>query len=102
MFNRLMLAGLIGILIQDTLLATRVTKRGFKVRRDLSPTLEEIIEVITNLNYIGNISKQAQEGEWYATTQGEMLQYTTPSRETQVKWREAVQLCIEKKAKNLG
>ena len=61
--------------------------------------MEEIIQAIKGLNYIENISRAAQDGEWYATTQGEMLEYTTPSKETPVKWRDAVQLCIQKRAK---
>ena len=99
MFNRLMLVGLLGILIQDTLLVTKVAERGIKVKRDLSPALEEANQAIRGLNYIRDISTAAQDGDWYATTKGEMLEYTTPSKEIAVRWKEAVQLCIEKRAK---
>ena len=64
-----------------------------KVRRSTGPDMVEVIRDLSDLTYTGNISTTAEEGIWYPTTQGEMMQYATPSRNRPVKLEEAVKLC---------
>ena len=88
---------MMGSTAQDTRL-TKVTYDRVKVKRDTGPDMEEVIQGLSNLAYTGNISIEAQEGKWYATTKGEMMQYATPSRDKPVKLIEAVKLCKDKDA----
>ena len=69
------------------------------VKRDLSPALEGAKQALRGLNYSGDISTAVQDSEWYATTKGEMLEYTTPSKEVPVQWDTAVKLCTNKQAR---
>ena len=75
---------------------TVIGVRGHRVRvkrEDQRPGLQEIIEALDNLNYAGLISLEVQEGMWHATTQGEVLQYTTPNRWTPVTLQTAGKTC---------
>ena len=95
MFTRLMLVGLLSTLIQNTVLEEKVTI----VKRDLSPALEGAKQALRGLNYTGDVSTTVQDSEWYATTKGKMLEYTTPSKEVPVKWDTAVKSCRDKQAR---
>ena len=54
---------------------------------------------IEGLQYNGDISNAPQGRDWYASTQGEVLQYTTPSRNTPLQYKDAVALCTSKDAR---
>ena len=71
---------LMGSTAQDTRLA-KVTYEGIKVKRDTGSDMEGVIQNLSNLIYTGDISAEAQEGQWYATTKGEMMQYAMPNRD---------------------
>ena len=81
--------------IQNTVLEEKVTI----VKRYLSPALETAKQALRGLNYSGDISTAVQDGEWYATPKGEMLEYTIPSKEDPVKWGTAVKSCTDKQAR---
>ena len=57
---------LMGSTAQDTRLA-KVTHEGLKVKRDTGSDMEGVIQNLSNLIYTGDISAEAQEGQWYAT-----------------------------------
>ena len=85
---------LMGSIAQDTRLTEKTHKViKVKLKRDTSVKWERIIQNLNNLNYGGEIDTGAQDGEWFATTKGEMLQYSTPKRNEPVKLEEAVKLC---------
>ena len=64
---------------------TKMTHERVKVKRGTDPDMAEVMQGLSDLAYTGDISTAAQEEIWYATTQGEMMQYATPSRNRPVK-----------------
>ena len=103
MFKRLIVTGLLTLVIQDTLLVKRTLRsvnwRGFRSKRDLNSEWEKTIAAIEGLRYDGNISSEPQEGELYASTRGEVLQYTTPSENIPLQYKEAIALCTTRNAR---
>ena len=69
-----------------------------KVKRDTTE-IEEVIQNLNSLNYIGQIKPTAQAGGWFPTTTGEMMQYNAPNRSEPVKLEEAVRVCTEMNSK---
>ena len=82
--------------ITVTMVTTTILIKGVKPqkirgkREDQGPKLQEVIEALENLNYVGIISSEAQGDTWYATTKGELLEYATPDKNTPVSLAEAV------------
>ena len=52
-----------------------------------------------DLNYTGEISEEVQDGVWFTTTKGRVLQYTMPDNETPVTLQEAISKCQNLKAR---
>ena len=90
----------VGIQAMTVIMATTTIVTGevknqkyLEKRGDQQPKLQEVIEALKNLNYAGTISAEAQDDKWYATTQGEVLEYATPDKNTPVTLEEAVEKC---------
>ena len=82
------------------LVSTRWTESNHKVKVKRDTTkIEEVIQNLNSLTYSGQIELTAQEGGWFPTTTGEMMQYNTPRRSEPVELSEAVTICTEMDSK---
>ena len=82
------------------LVSTRWTESNHKVKVKRDTTkIEEVIQNLNSLTYSGQIELIAQEGGWFPTTTGEMMQYNTPRRSEPVELSEAVTICTEMDSK---
>ena len=89
---------LMGSTAQDTRLA-KVTYEETKVKRDTDSDMEGVIQNLSDLTNTGDINTDVQEGQWYVTTEGEMMQYAMPDKDKPVKLIEAVKLCKDRNSK---
>ena len=99
MFHLLLV--LMGSIAQDS----RVMEgnhKTVKVKRETVEGIEEVIQTFNNWDYGGEINTEAQEGKWFPTNKGDMMQYSMPKKDKPVALKEAVKLCASDNSKLWG
>ena len=90
----------ITVIMVKTIMIKKVKLQTMRHKReDRRSRLQEVIHALENLNYVGDISSEAQEDIWYATTTGEVVEYATPDEDPPVTLTQAVTKCRDLNAR---